>query len=188
MRNSSSRVSRLLPPLREDARSVARFPALNARYPLTPLLRFTSRAMVLGARARRRAIAESVSLCARLRLTSSRSADVSRRYCFIVCIRIYCTHIRCVKCLTPSNKELGNGIYPWIVGNIQDANRIVNDGAYYIQVCQSGTSICDKSDSYFKITTSQTQPSITVLSPNGGEQWQLNSSHVILWTPYDAQT
>ena len=86
------------------------------------------------------------------------------------------------------NKELGNGIYPWIVGNIQEANRIVNDGAYYIQVCQSGTSICDKSDSYFKITTSQTQPSITVLSPNGGEQWQLNSSHVILWTPYDAQT
>src|SRR3989338_1482686 len=105
MRNSSSRVSRLLPPLREDARSVARFPALNARYPLTPLLRFTSRAMVLGARARRRAIAESVSLCARLRLTSSRSADVSRRYCFIVCIRIYCTHIRCVKCLTPSSKK-----------------------------------------------------------------------------------
>jgi len=27
-------------------------------------------------------------------------------------------------------------------------------------------------------------PSITVLSPNGGEKWQLGDTHTILWTPY----
>ena len=54
------------------------------------------------------------------------------------------------------NKESSNGVYPWVIGNVQEAYRIVNDGAYYIQVCQSGTSICDQSDSYFKIVTSPT--------------------------------
>src|SRR3989344_734202 len=54
------------------------------------------------------------------------------------------------------NKESSNVVYPWVIGNVQEAYRIVNDGAYYIQVCQSGTSICDQSDSYFKIVTSPT--------------------------------
>jgi hypothetical protein len=32
---------------------------------------------------------------------------------------------------------------------------------------------------------STTTPSITVISPNGGEKWQLGDTHTILWAPYD---
>ena len=104
-RKRSSQIKRLLPPRREEDRSFARLPAENARYPLVPLLRFTSREIVLTLRPKRSAIADNVSLCARPRLTSSRSADESRRYCVVVRIRIYCTHIRCVRCLTPGRKH-----------------------------------------------------------------------------------
>ena len=100
-RRRSSHVNRLLPCLREEARRFARFPAENARYPLLPLLCCTSRETVLGARPNRLAIAERPVPCARPRLTSSRSADESRRYGVVVCIRIHSTHIRCVRCLTP---------------------------------------------------------------------------------------
>jgi len=104
-RRRSLRVKRLLPWLREEARLFARFPAENARSPLFPLLCCTLRTPVLGARPTRRAMAESPVPCARPRLTASRSADESRRYGVVVCIRIHRTHIRCVKCLTPrSNK------------------------------------------------------------------------------------
>jgi len=103
-RRRSSRVNRLWPCLREEARTFARFPAENARYPLFPLLCCTSRETVLGARPNRRARAERPVPCARPRLTSSRSAEESRRYCVVVCIRIHSTHIRCVRCLTPSCK------------------------------------------------------------------------------------
>ena len=101
----SSRVNRLLPCLREEARRFARFPAENARYPLLPLLCRTSRETVLGARPNRLAIAERLVPCASPRLTSSRSADESRRYGVVVCIRIHRTHIRCVRCLIPSYKR-----------------------------------------------------------------------------------
>ena len=101
-RRRSSRVNRLLPCLREQARTFARFPAENARYPLFPLLCCTSRETVLAARPNRLAIAERPVPCARPRLTFSRSADESRRYGVVVCIRIHRTHIRCVRCLTPS--------------------------------------------------------------------------------------
>ncbi len=105
-RRRSSRVNRLLPCLREEARTFARFPAENARYPLFPLLCGTSRATVLGARPNRRAMAERPVPCARPRLTSSRSVDESRRYGVVVCIRIHSTHIRCVKCLTQAGIRL----------------------------------------------------------------------------------
>jgi hypothetical protein len=104
-RSRLSWVNRLLPSLREEARRCARFPAENARYPLFPLLCWTSRATVLGARPNRRAMAERLAPCARPRLTSSRSVAESRWYGVVICIRIHSTHIRCVKCLTPSYKK-----------------------------------------------------------------------------------
>jgi hypothetical protein len=103
-RRRSSCINRLLPWLREEARTCARLPAENARYPLFPLLCCTSRATVLGARPNRRAMTERPVPCARPRLISSRSVDESRRYSVVVCIRIHSTHIRCVKCLTPSSE------------------------------------------------------------------------------------
>ena len=101
-RRRSSRVNRLLPCWREEVRRFARFPAENARYPLLPLLCPISRETVLGARPNRLAMAERPVPCASPRLTSSLSADESRRYGVVVCIRIHSTHIRCVRCLIPS--------------------------------------------------------------------------------------
>ena len=68
------------------------------------------------------------------------------------------------------------GSYAWSVGtrmplNYNDEKNIVPDGAYTIQVCDTATDGCDSSDSYFKITSNTTQPSITITSPNGGETY-----------------
>lgn len=72
--------------------------------------------------------------------------------------------------------------YTWNVGNIiAISNNYVNDGPYTIQVCQAGTNICDSSDSFFTVTLNNTQPSITVTSPNGGESWVANSVQTIRW-------
>ena len=43
--------------------------------------------------------------------------------------------------------------YVWGVGKITDG-RVVPDGSYTVQVCQSGSTTCDSSDSYFKIVSS----------------------------------
>src|SRR3989344_1426982 len=60
----------------------------------------------------------------------------------------------------------------WIVGSVLGINGTGNntapDGAYYIEVCRTGTTICDSSDSYFKIVTSPIPTptlSITTSSP-----------------------
>ena len=104
-RNLSSPASLFFPRLRDDAAARDRVPAENARYPLLPLFRFTSRDMVLTALPNHSAMCEIVAPRARPRLISSRSIDEIRRYCFVVCIRIYYSHIRCVKCVTPSMKK-----------------------------------------------------------------------------------
>ncbi|MCX6722523.1 MAG: peptidoglycan-binding protein, partial [Candidatus Staskawiczbacteria bacterium] len=44
------------------------------------------------------------------------------------------------------------------------------------------SSIRDTSDNYFSIVPGSTQPSITVTSPNGGEQWQIGGTHLINWS------
>lgn len=50
--------------------------------------------------------------------------------------------------------------YSWNVG-LTKGDTIAPDGAYTVQVCQTGTSTCDSSDSYFKIYLGTTQPSIS---------------------------
>ena len=107
-RRRSSWARRLLPRRRDEARTVAFLPAEKARYSLRalrppPLL--TSRQMVDGWRFKVRAISTCGVPAASPRLISSRSRFVRRRYCFRCCIRIYCTHIRCVKYLTPSRRK-----------------------------------------------------------------------------------
>ena len=53
-------------------------------------------------------------------------------------------------------KSVSDSSYSWSIGKIIDSNTIIPDGSYTIQVCQSGTTTCDSSDSYFKITTGAT--------------------------------
>ncbi|MGB9608760.1 MAG: GPI anchored serine-threonine rich family protein [Minisyncoccia bacterium] len=62
---------------------------------------------------------------------------------------------------------------------VKDVNRFV------LRVCGTNTSNCDDSDNYFSFVAFATQPnpSITVLSPNGGEVWQVGSIQKIKWNP-----
>src|SRR3989344_1898770 len=53
--------------------------------------------------------------------------------------------------------------------------------SYKIKVCVTNTNTCDTSDSSFTIPN-QTKPSITVLSPNGGEMWFEGTTQVIKWS------
>ena len=54
--------------------------------------------------------------------------------------------------------------YSWPVGTTLN-NTIVPDGSYTIQVCQTGTTTCDSSDSYFKIISGVDTNSSPKLGP-----------------------
>ncbi|MFA6520716.1 MAG: peptidoglycan-binding protein [Candidatus Paceibacterota bacterium] len=55
--------------------------------------------------------------------------------------------------------------YYWTVGKYDGDVRSISGGSYRMKVCQAGTSVCDTSDNYFKITSSitvvNTPPEIT---------------------------
>ena len=54
-------------------------------------------------------------------------------------------------------KSVSNSSYDWYVGKIVNNNGTggtAPDGSYTIQVCQTGSTTCDSSDSYFKIVSS----------------------------------
>ncbi len=77
----------------------------------------------------------------------------------------------------------------WIATNIPNSGSyswtIPNDmlpGSYVIRV-DAGDKVAaqDQSDSTFSIV-SATQPSVTVISPNGGESWQVDSTQTIRWS------
>lgn len=63
----------------------------------------------------------------------------------------------------------GYSSYDWSVGKVKNINGsdvTAPNGSYTVQICQTGTTVCDSSDSYFKIADIATnQPSITSLSP-----------------------
>ena len=63
-------------------------------------------------------------------------------------------------------KSVSGFSYNWLVGKYLDvlgtgASGVAPDGSYTVQVCQTGTSLCDSSDSYFRIVTGGT----TINSP-----------------------
>jgi peptidoglycan hydrolase-like protein with peptidoglycan-binding domain len=83
-------------------------------------------------------------------------------------------------------KEVKGPSYKWVIPNCYSGNECssnfqIAEGAYKIQVCQSGTKVCDSSDSYFKITSNNAKPTITVLSPKGGETWSKGTTQIIKW-------
>jgi hypothetical protein len=55
-------------------------------------------------------------------------------------------------------KKVNGSSYKWETGQVLDweSGKPVPNGSYRIEVCQSGTSNCDSSNDYFKITTSVT--------------------------------
>lgn len=86
-------------------------------------------------------------------------------------------------------KSVYGSSYGWSVGKILDTygtGDTAPDGSYTIQVCQTGSTTCDSSDSYFKIVSGIVQESIKVISPNGGETWQIGSTQTINWDSANA--
>ncbi len=74
-----------------------------------------------------------------------------------------------------------NTTYNWIVGTDMNNYHIPLDN-YVVTVCIAGTNNCDSSNQIFTISTdSPLQPSVTVTSPNGGENWNYNSVRPITW-------
>jgi hypothetical protein len=67
-----------------------------------------------------------------------------------------------------------DGTHPWNVPNTPSASCLV-------RVADTDGSPTDPSNAVFTISQSQA-PFITVTSPNGGEYWQVGSSHNITWT------
>jgi hypothetical protein len=64
-------------------------------------------------------------------------------------------------------KNISVNYYNWIIGAIQElSDGLVPEGSYTIQVCQSGTSTCDSSDSYFKIAD---QPKVCAACVGGAD-------------------
>ena len=61
----------------------------------------------------------------------------------------------------------------------------ITPGTYYLELDYTDTNaniLASATSNAFQITAStSTQPSITVNSPNGGEQWQAGSTHNITW-------
>jgi hypothetical protein len=64
------------------------------------------------------------------------------------------------------------GSYPWTIPNLPSINCLV-------RVCDIDGNPADQSNSVFTIALA---PTITVTSPNGGENWLVGSSHSITWT------
>ncbi|MEN8153488.1 MAG: hypothetical protein ABFR75_05645 [Acidobacteriota bacterium] len=77
-----------------------------------------------------------------------------------------------------------SGSYPWTVGPYIGGTAAADDD-YKIKVReQGGESFTteDMSDEDFSIFPTHVQPTIFVLSPDGGESWELNSGKNIKWT------
>ncbi len=58
----------------------------------------------------------------------------------------------------------------------------------FISVSGAGLDVWDFSDNYFSIVAATTTPSITVLSPNGGETWQIGNTYQVKWTSNNLPT
>lgn len=73
-----------------------------------------------------------------------------------------------------SQSTNNDGAYSWTVPNLSATNCVIR-----VSDASDGSPV-DASDDYFAILLPD--PEITVLSPNGGEQFAANASHVISWT------
>lgn len=62
---------------------------------------------------------------------------------------------------------------------------LIPEEGWQVHVCDGGLDLdtnCGVSD-FVKIISNENTPDFTVTTPNGGEEWMLNSSHSIQWTP-----
>ncbi len=84
---------------------------------------------------------------------------------------------------TPASEE--HYLFPFLGGyqcpNIDRVPHSQPNNNYKIAIFGDPQNVSDYSDNYFLIVYASIQPSITVLSPNGGEQWQIGKTYDIIW-------
>jgi len=72
--------------------------------------------------------------------------------------------------------------FSWSAGNWKDGiTPIAPDGNYTLWVCPTGKERVGSVCGSFNVSIYTSQPSITVTSPNGGEQWQIGKTYQIQW-------
>ena len=77
------------------------------------------------------------------------------------------------------DQNISGSVYNWIVAT-DIVNNPITAGQYRVRICPASSQTnCDSSNAPFTITDSRFQ--ITVLSPNGGEQWTRKSVKTIKW-------
>lgn len=76
---------------------------------------------------------------------------------------------------------LNDGVFEWNGSKNIEGLDIPTD-QYIVSIGVKDSGPGDKSDAPFSIVATNTIPSITVLSPNGGEQWKIGSRQLIKWT------
>src|ERR1035437_87329 len=106
---------------------------------------------------------------------------ITQRY---VCTTQVCPAIAYAPYTIATNIPINQNSYNWSVGtalNYSGVSQTLPDGQYNIQICETGTSNCDSSDGVFTITsgTVSTLPSVTIISPNGGEQWRVGTNQTV---------
>lgn len=78
-----------------------------------------------------------------------------------------------------TNVPIENGSYAWTIPSTINPNGLYKIRIVWISVL--GVYIADESDAPFTITSGYVTPSITVTSPNGGENWQIGQTYPITW-------
>lgn len=73
--------------------------------------------------------------------------------------------------------NVSGSTYAW---NISDTTALSNN--YKIRVTSSLQPVGDESDTTFSIVAYVPGGTVSVIQPNGGDQWQLGSAHLISWT------
>jgi peptidoglycan hydrolase-like protein with peptidoglycan-binding domain len=81
-----------------------------------------------------------------------------------------------------TNVDINQNSYQWKVGkvfytmaevnSVRTSEPVLPDGKYSIEICETGTSNCDRTDAEFSIVSSiGGMPDIDVITPNGGETY-----------------
>ncbi|MCK4763220.1 MAG: PD40 domain-containing protein [Candidatus Aminicenantes bacterium] len=78
--------------------------------------------------------------------------------------------------LIAKNVNPSTGYYSWEVGQHSGGAAVPGSG-YTVKIKEVGTAVFDDSDAPFTIAA----PTMTVLSPNGGENWQIGTNQNITW-------
>jgi hypothetical protein len=89
-----------------------------------------------------------------------------------------------------TGRNLVDGSYSWVVGALNDGTSAPSGSDYSVRMVRQSDNVeLDTSDAPFTIAGQQEPPSrlerITVVSPNGRENWPLSSTQLIRWTSSD---